>query len=214
MTYLLLGIQTILFVLMTLDGGSTNTDTLIRYGAKFGPLIVLGQWWRLVLPIFLHIGFMHILMNSVILYFLGIQLEEFFGSFEFLGLYLLSGIAGNVASFAFSNSISAGASTSLFGLFGAAVALGKIYPRNYAVQSMAKRFSTLIVLNIVFGLFNPTLDLAGHIGGLIGGYILAYVFAPSHNRVQSGKETRRYLLLFSLFLLILMGIGYGKFFLF
>lgn len=213
-TYLFLAIQTLLFVLMTLDGGSTNVNTLLKYGAKFGPYIVMGEWWRLVLPIFLHIGFMHILMNSVILYFLGIQLEEFYGSFRFLGVYLLSGIAGNAASFAFNNSLSAGASTSLFGLFGAAVALGKMYPGNYAVQSMARRFSTLIILNIVFGLFNPTLDLAGHIGGLIGGYLLSYVFAPRNNRFQQNKTIRKYGMIFVLFLIAMIAIGYGKYLLF
>ena len=209
-TYAFLFIQTLLFILMTFQGGSTNGGTLLRFGAKYGPLIAMGEWWRLILPIFLHIGFMHILMNSVILYFLGIQLEEFYGSFRFMGLYLLSGIAGNAASFAFSNSLSAGASTALFGLFGAAVALGKIYPNNYGVQSMAKSFSTLIIINLVFGLFDSSLDLAVHLGGLIGGYLLSYVFARTVNQYKNGKTKTTYALLFVVFLLVLLGIGYVR----
>lgn len=209
-TYAFLFVQTLLFVLMTFQGGSTNGGTLIRFGAKYGPLIAMGEWWRLILPIFLHIGFMHILLNSVILYFLGIQLEEFYGSFRFMGLYLLSGIAGNAASFAFNNSLSAGASTALFGLFGAAVALGKIYPNNYGVQAMAKQFTTLIVLNIVFGFFDSSLDLAGHLGGLVGGYLLSYVFARTAGRSNNKKINLYYGSLFIGFLVVLLGIGYVR----
>ena len=55
-TYLFLGIQIVLFVLMSLDGGSTNIYTLIRYGANFSPAVISGQWWRFITPIFLHIG--------------------------------------------------------------------------------------------------------------------------------------------------------------
>lgn|SRR5699024_911259 len=212
-TYTLLAVQTVLFILMTLDGGSTNTDTLIRYGAKVNPLIIIGDWWRLVTPMFLHIGFTHILMNSIVLYFLGIQLESIYGPWRFLGIYLLSGIAGNAASFAFSQSVSAGASTALFGLFGAAVILGKLYPGNYAIQSMAKRFSTLILLNLVFGMFSAGIDFAGHVGGLIGGAILSYVFAPAGTYRLARKDRIRYGVFFTGFILILVGIGYGKFFL-
>lgn len=213
-TYILLAIQSILFIMMTLDGGSTNTDTLIRYGAKFSPLIVMGQWGRLFMPMFLHIGFTHILLNSVVLYFLGIQLESIFGPARFLAVYLLSGIAGNAASFAFSMSVSAGASTSLFGLFGAAVILGKLYPGNYAIQSMARRFSTLILLNLVFGIFSPGIDFAGHVGGLIGGILLTYVFAPASNRYLVKSKRTRYALFYLAFLSLMIAIGYGKYMLF
>src|SRR5690625_2338311 len=87
-TYAFLIIQVIFFLLMTFDGGSTNVNTLIRYGAKYNPWIVLGEWWRLILPIFIHIGFSHLLLNSIVLYFLGIQLEEAFGPLRYFGLYM------------------------------------------------------------------------------------------------------------------------------
>src|SRR5699024_3526907 len=102
--------------------------TLIYFGAKSNPAIVAGEWWRLITPMFLHIGFTHILFNGLIVYFLGSQLEMIIGHFRYFLLYLLSGILGNAASFAFNFSISAGASTAVFGLFASTIVLGKLYP--------------------------------------------------------------------------------------
>ena len=58
-THLFLAIQIVIFLLMTLNGGSTNVLTLILFGAKFNPAIAQGEWWRLIAPMFIHIGFTH-----------------------------------------------------------------------------------------------------------------------------------------------------------
>nr|WP_156956005.1 rhomboid family intramembrane serine protease [Carnobacterium pleistocenium] len=207
-TYTFLAIQILLFVLMTFDGGSTNVATLIKYGAKFNPYIVLGEWWRLITPMFLHIGFIHLLMNSVILYYLGEQLEGMFGHLRFASIYLLSGIAGNLASFAFSDALSAGASTALFGLFGSTVMLGQTFKYNPAVQQMAKSFSVLIILNIVFGLFSSSIDLAGHLGGLLGGFLISTAISVP-NPVSQWRNTRLlYGGLFGVMVIVLAYLGY------
>jgi len=210
LTYLFLSIQIILFILMTFNGGSTNTNTLIEYGAKFNPFIVLGQWWRLITPVFLHIGWMHLLINSVILYFLGIQLENYFGHWRFGLIYLLSGFAGNIASFAFNNSISAGASTAIFGLFGASLVLGKIYPYNPAIQQMARNFLLLVVINLVFGVFDSTIDLSGHIGGLAGGYLLSTAISVKDSSSNSLKKRLLYAGIFIMLSIFLIALGYWR----
>ena len=125
-TYGLLALTIIMFLLMTVNGVSQNILTLIYFGAKSNPAIVAGEWWRLITPMFLHIGFTHILFNGLIVYFLGSQLEMIIGHFRYFLLYLLSGILGNAASFAFNFSISAGASTAVFGLFASTIVLGKL----------------------------------------------------------------------------------------
>lgn len=173
MTYLFLGIQIFLFLLMTIDGGSENGYTLLKYGAKYGPSIAAGEWWRFIMPMFLHIGALHLIVNSVTLYFLGTQLEGVFGHTRFTIIYLLSGIAGNVASFAFSPSLSAGASTSLFGLFGCYLMLAQTFKGSPMIQAMAKNFMILIVLNLVTGILSSGVDNYGHVGGLIGGFLIA-----------------------------------------
>lgn len=188
-TIVFLAIQVVIFLLMTFAGGSTSIVNLIIYGAKFNPAILAGQFWRFITPIFIHIGFMHILLNSITLYYLGSQLELLYGSWRFVLIYLLGGIMGNVTSFAFSNAISAGASTSLFGLFAAAVVLGRLYPYNPALKSMAQGFTILIVLNFLSGLGSSGIDNWGHFGGAVGG-ALAAVFVPVPRLVSAPKGTR------------------------
>ncbi|WP_156883299.1 rhomboid family intramembrane serine protease [Lacticigenium naphthae] len=207
-TYGFLTIQLVLFLMMTIDGGSTNLYTLIRYGAKFTPLILEGEWFRFVTPMFLHIGTMHLVMNSIILYYLGTQLENVYGHWRYFLIYILSGIMGNVASFAFSSAVSAGASTALFGLFASTIVLAKYNQRNPAIQSLAKNFTVLIVINLVFGLFNPTTDMAGHVGGLIGGYFMAHV---AIKRVYSPDKLQQRIIhggLFAITLGVLLYLGF------
>ncbi|SIO16096.1 rhomboid protease GluP [Carnobacterium alterfunditum] len=207
-TYALLVIQIIAFVFMTFDGGSTNIATLLKYGAKFNPYIVLGEWWRLITPMFLHIGFIHLLMNSVILYYLGEQLEGIFGHLRFAGIYLLSGIAGNLASFAFSDALSAGASTALFGLFGSTIMLGQTFKYNPAIQQMAKSFGILIIINVVFGIFSSSIDLAGHLGGLLGGFLLATAISVPNPVVHLLNKRLIYGSFFVIMVIALAYIGY------
>ncbi|WP_235700529.1 rhomboid family intramembrane serine protease [Companilactobacillus nodensis] len=113
-----------IFAAETLSGGSQNINTLLTFGAKTNNLVQEGQWWRLITPMFIHIGVLHIMMNGFTIFYVGQILEPMVGHVRFLFIYFLSGITGNLASFAFgsSNTISAGASTSLFGLFAAFLA--------------------------------------------------------------------------------------------
>ncbi|MDT7014250.1 rhomboid family intramembrane serine protease [Lactobacillus sp. PFC-70] len=185
----LIGLMVIVFLAMTLAGGSTNGSVLIEFGAKLNPLIQQGQWWRLVTPIFLHIGFTHILMNMITLYFVGMQLEAAFGHGRYLAIFLVSGIGGNVASFCFSDSLSAGASTAIFGLFGAFMMLGESFWQNPVIRSLARTFLAFVVMNLAFDVFTPGIDLAGHVGGLFAGFFVAYlVGVPRIGRVSVIKR--------------------------
>lgn len=207
-TYGLIGITILMFLLQTLLGGSQDPFVLYALGAKVNGLIVSGEWWRLITPVFLHIGFQHILLNGLIIYFLGIQVESIIGHWRYFSLYILSAIAGNAASFAFNQSISAGASTALFGLFGATLVLPKLYPNNYQVKEMSKSFLVLIVINLVFGLFSSGIDMAGHIGGLAGGYLLMYALSSPNAWISGAKVQGRYAGIFVITVLILLFIGW------
>lgn len=210
-TYLFLGIQIVLFVLMSLDGGSTNIYTLIRYGANFSPAVISGQWWRFITPIFLHIGFTHILMNSITLYYLGSQMEWIYGSGRFFLVYILGGLMGNAVSFGLTDAVSAGASTSLFGLFAAAVALGRIYPHNHTLRNMAQGFIVLIILNFLTGFASSGIDNWGHIGGAVGGALSAYfIKVPALFPVQTGTRVKAAVAYVAI-LVLMIGIGYSRF---
>jgi rhomboid protease GluP len=179
-TYIFIVLQVAVFLLMEWSGGSTNPDVLIRYGAKFNPLIQAGEWWRFFTPIFLHIGFLHLLMNTLALYYLGTAVERLYGSWRFFCIYMIAGFFGTLGSFLFTASLSAGASGAIFGLFGALLYFGTVY-RHLFFQTIGMNIIGLIIINLLFGILVPGIDNAGHIGGLIGGYLAAgIVHLPNH----------------------------------
>lgn len=171
-TKIFLTIQILLYVVLELFGGSTNTSTLITFGAKVNELIYQGEWWRFVTPIFLHIGFLHLVMNSLALYYIGMAVEKMYGSVRFLFIYMFAGVTGTMMSFIFSPSISAGASGAIFGLFGALLLLGLLKP-NLFFRTIGPNILIVLAINLSFGFVVPNVDNAGHIGGLIGGFLAA-----------------------------------------
>lgn len=174
-TWALLLIIAVVFVFESMmPGGSTSVSTLIKMGAETNSLVQSGEWWRLIVPMFLHIGVAHILMNGVTLYIVGQILEPLIGHVRFFVIFILSGITGNLASFAFgsSNSISAGASTSLFGLFAAFLALALVYRENHFLSELGKSFLALIIINLLLDFTMTGVDIWGHIGGAAGGFLL------------------------------------------
>lgn len=182
-TYIFLALQILMFLLLELKGGSTNTETLIHYGAKFNPLIYEGEWWRLVSPIILHIGFLHLLMNSFALFYIGPAVERVYGKWKFLFIYLLSGITGSIVSFAFSPFLSAGASGAIFGCFGALLYLG-VHNRKVFFRTMGSNLLIIVGINLALGFVIPNIDNAGHIGGLIGGFLAALIVQlPDYKKI-------------------------------
>lgn len=209
-TYGILTITVVMFLIMTFNGGSENPFTLIYYGAKVNELIVFGEWWRLITPAFLHIGFTHMLFNGLIVYFLGIQLESIIGHSRFLLLYLLSGLLGNAASFALNTSISAGASTAVFGMFASTLVLAKLYPYHSSIQRLSRDYLVLIVINVVLGLFSTSIDNAGHFGGMLGGYLIMYAMSSKNALNNPPKRRLLYGLAYIAIFIILILIGYTR----
>lgn len=185
-TYVFIALQVIMFFILEWNGGSTNTLTLIQYGAKFNPLILQGEWWRFFIPIILHIGFLHLLMNTFALYYLGLLVEKLYGSFRFLLIYIFAGFAGSLASFLFSPSVSAGASGAIFGCFGALLYFGKVHPHLF-FRTIGVNVLTVIAINLAFGFVVPNIDNAGHIGGLIGGFSAASIVHLPRERRRPGQ---------------------------
>lgn len=133
-TYVFTAVNIILFIMMTLAGGSTNTTVLLNFGAKFNPLILEGEWWRFITPMFLHIGLLHLVMNSLALYYLGIAVEQIYGRLRFIWIYLFSGFTGSLLSFLLTPNLAAGASGAIFGLFGALLYFGVTKPKLFFGQ--------------------------------------------------------------------------------
>jgi membrane associated rhomboid family serine protease len=163
----------------------TDWGSVIGY-ATYGPGdptlhgVAAGEWYRLVTAMFLHYGVLHLLFNMYALWILGRELEAVLGRLRFVGLYLLAGLGGNVAAYLLSapNAATAGASTAVFGLMAATFVILKRL--NLSVAPILP----VIVINIVFTFAVANISVAGHLGGLVIGAIVAAIlaYAPRDRR--------------------------------
>jgi len=165
---------------LSMGGTSANlltgvdNRTLYLLGAK-SQVFESGQWWRLVTAGFLHVNILHILMNSWALFDVGAQVEEIFGAARMIVIYFIATVAGFFLSSLWSDSVtSAGASAGIVGLIGAMIALGVRHRANPAAVAMRGMYVRWVIYILAMG-FLPFIDNAGHIGGLIGGFCIAYV---------------------------------------
>lgn len=178
-TYILMAINIIMFLFLAFKGGNIwelDANLLEKYGALVSPeyLIKPIDYLRLITSIFLHGGIIHLLFNMYALYVIGPQLESFFGKIKYLIIYLISGICGNLLSLLLLNGnyVSVGASGAIFGLLGALLYFGYHY-RVYLSGVVKSQIIPLIVANLVIGFFITGINNMAHIGGLIGGFLIA-----------------------------------------
>lgn len=173
-TSLLIFINVILFfVMFAYSGASINAGVLVKFGALSSMLVQNGQFWRLITTGFVHSGFLHLLFNMYSLYLIGTQLENFVGKGKFLAIYFFSMISASLMSCVMHPyAISVGASGALFGLLGALVYFGWHY-RLYLGSILRNQIIPIIVLNLFLGFVVSGIDNAAHIGGLIGGFLIA-----------------------------------------
>ena len=175
------------------------TTTLIAYGAKDNSLILQGQYWRFITPIFLHANALHIGLNMFNLVVLGVFLERLYGHLRFLLIYLLTGIISIIASFYFSpQEISVGASGAIFGLVGAYSIFVLVHRRAFPYGGIPALLWLLIIvaLNLSIGLFISNVDNYAHLGGLVSGCLLGWGFTPlyqlsSHNILVDKHALKR-----------------------
>lgn len=181
-TYVLLGLIIIIFVADYLLAQLSGRRTLFEFGAQSNPYIAVGQQWRLFTSVFLHAGLTHLLFNAYALFILGRDVEAFYGHKWFLAIYLVAGLAGSVAWYILGDEVpSVGASGAIFGLIGAEAAF---YVRNRRLFGQFGRqrlgnLAVLIGINLVFGFTIPNINNIAHLGGLVAGFLLGYLLAPS-----------------------------------
>jgi len=161
---------------------SVSTDVLIAFGAKVNLLIAAGQFWRLVTANFLHVSLLHLAFNSYALWQLGPEVERLYGPRRFLVIYLLTGVFGATASYAWGGALSAGASGAIFGLVGVLLAYFLRHRALFGQRGRAYLSNMLfiVVINLFIGFSSPGIDNWGHIGGLISGFLLGYGLVPHY----------------------------------
>ncbi len=229
-TIIFIAANVFVFLLM-LQGNTANVwepsvTTLLAYGAKFNSLINAGQWWRLVTPMFIHIGVIHLLVNMYGLFMLGPYVEKLYGSAKFVLFWVVAGVGGVAASyFAASHQMqdgllgrflfrggdgpSAGASGALFGLIGVLFVFG-IKFRHELPDELKRAFGTgmlpTILLNLFIGYTVPFIDNAAHLGGLVAGAALALVID-----YKRPGETRRGTLVWQLIQIAMLALVIASF---
>jgi rhomboid protease GluP len=173
-----------LFIAMLVSGVGImkpEITDLLSWGANYSAMTLGGQWWRLFSSMFIHIGIIHVAFNMYVLWDIGPRLERLVGSGIFVAIYVVSGAAGSAASiWGNPNVVSAGASGAIFGLFGALGALlllrRDLIP-NEALAPMRNSTMAFVGYNLVFSSFIKGIDLAAHVGGLVGGFVAGLVIA-------------------------------------
>lgn len=192
----IVALNVVVFALMLMAGAglaASDPSVHIRFGSNYGPLTWSGEYWRLLTSAFIHFGVFHVALNMYALYNGGDLTERLYGSARYAVIYLLSALAGSVASGwwnPYANS--AGASGAVFGVYGALLVFFAVRRSDiplHLLRSAGKGAVLLCVYSLGLGLASTFLDSpvhidnAAHIGGLLGGalsgFLLARPFEPA-----------------------------------
>ena len=141
--------------------------------------VAAGEWYRLFTGMFLHYGLLHLALNMFAVWVVGGVLEPLLGRLRFLALYLLSGLGGSVAVYLFAaHTLTAGASGAVFGLFAAFFILLRRMGRDTSM------ITGILVINLLLTVLLPGISVAGHLGGLVTGALVALglAYAPRRHR--------------------------------
>jgi membrane associated rhomboid family serine protease len=195
-TFVFVTFNVFIFLLMSFavkGSGTEDANVLLLFGAKYNSLINKHEWWRLITPVFIHIGVLHLLVNMYSLFMLGPYVERLYGSARYVFFWVATGVAGVAASY-FASSVggqpgvlgrflfrggdgpSAGASGALFGLVGVLFVFGIKY-RHELPEGFKRAFGMgmlpTILINLFIGYTIPFIDNAAHLGGLAAGMLFA-----------------------------------------
>jgi membrane associated rhomboid family serine protease len=170
-------------VLMYFGQSASPGNSVYRDFVLYGPFVADGEWWRLLTAGFLHGGLFHLLLNMYALFFLGRMLEPALGHVRFGALYFASLLAGSFGAVLLSPETPVvGASTAIFGLFGAAIVMA----RNRGIDLMASGLLPILLINLAITFFPGfNISIGGHLGGLAGGVLAAVAIEALASRRRS-----------------------------
>jgi len=172
-TYTFLGMMVVFFGYLRFQALSMHSNFVgISYGAKYNPLIVAGEYHRLLASAFIHMDVMHLLFNAIFIFRFGRLVEDAFGGARVVLIMLVSAVLGTLFSFAFSTSFGWGASTVAFGIIGAIIFLGFEDRKRY-MPLVKHSILPIIGMSILFDMMMPNVDSFAHFGGFVGGFLAA-----------------------------------------
>lgn len=175
-TYILIAINVAVYIYTSVAGGdvlTTNTRMLVQYGQVNDLVINSGYYYQLFTSMFVHADITHIVGNMLFLFIFGLRGEEMFSLPEYLGVYLIGGLTGNILSLFLlpANTVSVGASGAIFAMFGASV----IYARRSLSQSIIG--ALIYAFFLLFISSGVGVNIFAHVGGLAAGLLIGYWLA-------------------------------------
>jgi membrane associated rhomboid family serine protease len=170
----LIALNVLVYLITVYQGAGISAPggELFDKGALVGAQIYAhGDWYRLVTAMFLHASLLHISLNMLVLYWCGTIVERALGTWRFLLVYFVSGIAGSAGALLFSGpfAVTVGASGAIYGIFGALLIL-----EYRATGSFTGPVLGLIVINLALSFVIPNISWGGHVGGLVGGTLATF----------------------------------------
>ncbi len=181
-TISLIVINIIVYLISMISVG--NYEFMINTFANYYVNVQKGEVWRLVTSIFVHTGLLHLLCNMVTLYAVGPIAERYYGKIKYLLIYIGSGILGSLLSVVLSNYASVGASGAIYGLFASIIFFGYKY-RATLDGFLRSNVVPVVIINLILSFMIPGIDVFGHIGGLVGGFLFSYALCvPSKEKVS------------------------------
>lgn len=174
-TWILIVANIAVYAFMQIHGGPSENDPYYLAGVLYGPYVLQGQWYRIVTGGFMHASIPHIALNMFALYQLGTFVETILGGWRMLVVYAISLVGGGLAVVYFSpDEPTVGASGAIFGLFGTLFAIGLRLGK--PGRDLIARTLPVLALNLVFTFAVPSISKAGHIGGLLSGFVAGLAF--------------------------------------
>ncbi len=174
-------INVAVYIVLEIMGDTSSANFMLAHGAMYPPAVLMeGQWHRLLTAAFIHFGLYHLVNNMVLLICLGSYLEREYGKVRFIILYLVGAVGANLVSmmhmlYTGDIAVSGGASGVVFAMIGALLFLIIRYRGRFENLTW-KRFLVMVVLCLYFGFTTVGTDNAAHVGGLIVGFVVGFVF--------------------------------------
>ena len=196
-TYILIGLNLIVYGLEIKLGGSQSSSSLERLGALIPEKVLAGEWWRLIGANFLHYGSFHLATNMLSLFFVGRLIELSPGARSYLTIYLFSGI-GSMLTFTLlafrlnlDNVFLVGASAAIMGLIGAILAISlQIWLKRRASITARRRLQQVILIVIAQFIFDniiPQISFHAHLFGFIIGFLISSVLVFIKFNLQEAR---------------------------
>ena len=189
------GLLAVIAVMFVLEGGlgsglgSAPLMRMVHLGAQVNGFVLKGQWWRIVTAMFLHFNYLHVALNGYSLFVMGELVEPALGTRRFLVVYLLGGVLGGLVSLVAYplGEVLVGASGAIFGLLGATAVIA------FSAEGPARRYllrwlASILVLNLAFDVLDPSIALWDHVGGLVGGFLAAYMLGGVRRTAGEGSR--------------------------